>query len=109
MQLNNARVGMTALQTADPLIEIGDDIPCLGSGLTAVFDKCVLTLRSMNNGAALAILLVPPLLLKSTEAKSDPPFMNFASNVSMTALTITGRRSLPKTLPHPSNRATPFS
>jgi hypothetical protein len=36
MQLNNARVGMTALQTADPLIEIGDDIPCLGSGLTDV-------------------------------------------------------------------------
>lgn len=50
----------------------------------------------------------PPLLLKSTEAKSDPPFMNFASNVTMTAFTITGRRSMPKTLSHPSNRATPL-
>jgi hypothetical protein len=37
MQLDNGIVAMTAAQTADLLIQNGDDNPCLGSGLTAGF------------------------------------------------------------------------
>ena len=36
MQLDTVE-GPTALQTAGPLVQIGDDSPCFGSGLTVVF------------------------------------------------------------------------
>ena len=75
MQLDTVE-GPTALQTAGPLVQIGDDSPCFGSGLTVVFRqmRAYFEIDEQRVGTHDTARLP---FVESIELKTGPPFAKF--------------------------------